>query len=209
MVFPVYMYIRFFHSHKRKLPPRPVLLNDDTQDTMADAELLALCSGRFDSHTFSVSHSRQSSDSGLQGVQELLGFRSKPAGTAGLRKLLESSSIMADGRGGGDRDGTESSFAVDSDEVLGLCSGVFPETQSQKSQVRAGRGNGLHDCSQDSESESEGGGEREGRGCGLVSWAQRQRKLTAMLGSREDDEDMPLLKKKRRRVKLGPKPTKG
>ena len=95
-------------------------------------------------------------------------------------------------------------------EAVGLCSGVFPGTQTQRRDAsRCGAEGSAR--SGESSSESEGEGEGEGEGGVVLSWAQRQKKLTTVFGRSGDpieDEDMPTLMRKRKRAMPKPKPTK-
>ena len=196
-------------------------LDEDAVDT----ELLALCSGKFETQSESLlpplhpSLSHQTSDSSsIQGVRELLGLKQQRT-TSGLSKLLGTAGLTSED--------AEKSVLGSSDmsEVLGLCSGVFPTTQTQqrdeedtvmkftkfgKNVRRNNHHPSLDHNSISSESEGEGGGEGEG----LLSWARRQKRLTDMLvrgGSREGDEEedvMPTLTRKRKRGGPKPKATK-
>ena len=93
-------------------------------------------------------------------------------------------------------------------EAVGLCSGVFPGTQTQgRDASRCGAEGSARSGESSSESEREG----EGEGGVVLSWAQRQKKLTTVFGRSSDpieDEDMPTLVRKRKRAVPKPKPTK-
>ena len=204
---------RLLHFHKQKSQRKPMasLLGEATQDGgTADAELLALCSGKFETQTDSLAPPHApptchlSDSNSVQGVRELLGLK-QPRSMAGISKLLESTSEDIE---------RSTSGSVDMNEVLGLCSGVFPPTQTQGNtdmiftkfgaNVRNGSGSLCHSSNSENE-------EEEGEGGGLLSWAQRQRKLTAMLargGNEEEEDAMPTLTRKRRRVRPKPKATK-
>ena len=181
-------------------------------DGETDPELLALCSGKFDTQSNSLlpppPHSdRHTSDS-------------HSGGGSSVKKLPVSGQLAGIGElvsRGGERDTLASG---DMSEVLGLCSGLFPATQTQREAAgKVGEkeespfvkfGADLHKTGQPpldySSSSSEGEGE------GLLSWAQRQKKLTSMLalrGDREEDDDvMPKLTHKRKRGRPRPKATK-
>ena len=202
--------------HKQKRPSRVTLLAESTQDGAADSELLALCSGNFETQSDSLladlRSQRPSDSSSFQGVRELLGV--KQPRPVGLSKLLGSTGFMS-----GDTD-KSTLGSPDMNEMLGLCSGAFPSTQTQgktdavfsKFGTSVGSGHTAQENGSSSESESEG---KEDRESDLLSWAQRQKKLTAMFaraGSGEgevDDDAMPALTRKRKRVRPKPKPTKG
>ena len=204
--------------HKQKRPSRVTLLAESTQDRAADSELLALCSGNFETQSDSLPsdlRSRRLSDSSsFQGVRELLGV--KQPRPAGLSKLLGSTGFMS-----GDTD-KSTLGSPDMNEMLGLCSGAFPSTQTQgktdaafsKFGTSVGNGHTAQENGGSSSSESESEG-KEDRESDLLSWAQRQKKLAAMFaraGSGEgevDDDAMPALTRKRKRVRPKPKPTKG
>lgn len=212
--------------HKQKQPRsltsatlmgESAVLDEDAVDT----ELLALCSGKFETQSESLlpplrpSLSHQTSDSSsIQGVRELLGLKQQRT-TSGLGKLLGTAGLTSED--------TEKSMLGSSDmsEVLGLCSGVFPTTQTQQRDqgdsvmkfTKFGKNvkKNHHHPSLDhngSSSESEGDGE----GGRLLSWAQRQRRLTDMLargGNRDEEDDvMPTLTRKRKRGRPKPKATK-
>ena len=143
----------------------------------------------------------------------------------GISKLLRSTSVTLGNAAGEEEGGTLDATKEDMSEVLGLCSGAFPQTQTQEmnktpaekmtrfKKFGAGvrvNGHPSMDYSSGSES-SEGGGE----GGGELSCEQRQRKLTSMLalggsggGGGEEEDTMPKLTRKRKR-KLAPKATKG
>lgn len=205
---------RLLHIHKERSHHKPVasLLGEASQDGgTADAELLALCSGKFETQTDSLVQphpppSWHPSDSNsVQAVRELLGLK-QPKSMAGISKLCGSTSLMSD-----NIIERSTSGSVDMNEVLGLCSGAFPATQTQGNSgpiftkfganVRNGSGS-LYNSSNSENEEEEGGG--------VLTWAQRQKKLTAMLargGNKEEEDDvMPRLTRKRRRVR--PKTTK-
>lgn len=205
---------RLLHFHKQKSQRKPLasLLGEATQDGgTADAELLALCSGKFETQTDSLAPPHApptwhlSDSNSVQGVRELLGLK-QPRSMAGISKLLGSTS---------DNIERSTSGSVDMNEVLGLCSGAFPATQTQGNsdplftKFGANVRNGSGSLCNSSNSENEEGEEEGG---GLLSWAQRQKKLTAMLargGDKEEEEDaMPTLTRKRRRVRPKPKATK-
>lgn len=206
---------RLLHVHKQKKQHKPAvnLLGEASLDgETADAELLALCSGKFETQSESLAPphpplSWHPSDSNsVQGVRELLGLKQPRSTTAGISKLLGSTSLISD-------DVERSTLgSVDMNEVLGLCSGVFPATQTQENTDKiftkfgADVRNGSLSDSSNSDIEEGDGAE----GGGLLSWAQRQKKLTAMLarGGNKDEEDdaMPPLTRKRKRVKPKPKP---
>ena len=192
---------------------------DPTQPSSA-TELLALCSGQFTAGTGggrgeeegrerernSASRERRrhlSDSSSTQGVRELLGLPIKPK-PVGISKLLAASNT--------------SSFSLNFDEsqssavdnVLELCSGVFPATQQQPLTASA------TDPVKSSKTHFPlpervgGGGGMEGEAA-ILRWAAlRQKELGARPSGYEtdsEDEDMPVLRK--RVVKLQHKPTKG
>ena len=232
---------------------------DPTQEG-SQSELLALCSGQFappdedaqlvgggNSTTyrdhFFNQEQRSLSDSSTQGVRELLGLtveskkdrngdRNKE--TDSIARLFSSIEGASKSRTSADTGfGTQTdsqSYSMQMNEVIGLCSGVFPATQlhpndSQKSRSSfklsshvssAGTSDGMSDCS---DGEGEGGEEREKRkerkmagDQALLRWAKRQRQIQLGEGSgakrrgesESEDEDMPLLKRRRFRVKHKP-----
>lgn len=115
-----------------------------------------------------------------------------------MSKLLGATSLNSED--------TKSALDSDMSEVLGLCSGVFPGTQTQgKAASYFGAEESVGSGGISSESEGEGEGNV------VLSWAQRQKKLTTVFGRSGDpieDEDMPTLVRKRKRVLPKPKPTK-
>lgn len=181
---------------------------DPTQNISSN-ELLELCSGRFDQSQNLSSHvierRRHPSDGSMQGVRELLGLplQSKPPS---ILKLL-------------DQDGENSLMKEDSqtssemNEVIGLCSGVFPTTQaSQGIKKSLDIVPGVRDGSQSRKDEITVFDHTIGDEA-VLRWAERQRKLQfkghSKSGREEDesdDEDMPVIR--RRRVKLKPRSTK-
>ena len=187
---------------------------DATQEP-SSSELLALCSGQFESQPEHCSErKRHPSDSGSsQAVRELLGLPvnitdNKPI-TVGISKLLAVNSRSGMGLNSDETQSTELS------EVIELCSGVFPTTQASTLRKRssitaptsrqsAGTSDGM---SESSESEGENA---------VLRWAQRQRELGKARNPRpsvggdlsdSEDEDMPMLAK-RKRIRRRPKPTK-
>ena len=98
----------------------------DPSQELSSSELLALCSGNFEEtqSTTAVESERRrhpSDSSSSQTVRELLGLPAKPPQRSSISKLLASSSVMS-----GNSEDTQGSCM---NEVLGLCSGVFPTTQ--------------------------------------------------------------------------------
>ena len=173
-----------------------------------DPELLALCSGKFETQLDPLPPplDRHSSDSSNISAH---GARVGPKGSARISKLLGSTGVVTQ-----DKSTLES---IDMNEVLGLCSGAFPTTQQENTSkqsplftkfgadVRGIEGHPSLDHSSSSESGGEGGE--------LLSWARRQKKLTSMLARgdhREGEEDdvMPKLTRKRKRGRPKPKATK-
>ena len=165
-------------------------------------------------------HASDSSSS--QGVRELLGLKPKPGGVSKLLAAQSGISFNSD-----------ETQHPEMSEVIGLCSGVFPSTQaastfqpgnpsctqaattfwsgnpsrSQASKQSAGTSDGMSEGSSDSEGES-----------ALLRWAQKQRdsgRPRDVLKPRDggdssdsEDEDMPVLARRRRIIKPRPKPTK-
>ena len=238
---------------------------DPTQES-SPSELLALCSGQFapdedaqlvgaTTTTTSIGTTkkeqffdRRLSDSSTQGVRELLGLTGEP--TNERSKPIDSIARLFSSF----ESGTQSCSTIDSagfssqlngqgstqqiDEVIGLCSGIFPTTQMQINQndlqktktstfkfssrvSNAGTSDGMSNRSSDEEGEErkerEGEGERREKKMtgdqALLRWAKRQRHLQERAGvsrkegeSDSDDEDMPVLK--RRRIRLKQKPSK-
>ena len=213
---------RLLHLHKQRQPrtltsalmSEPPAMDEDAVDT----ELLALCSGKFETQSeslllpFNPSLSRQTSDSSsVQGVRELLGLKQQRT-TSGLSKLLGTAGLASED--------TEKSALGSNDmsEVLGLCSGVFPTTQTQQGGdvmkfTKFGANVRKNDPHPSLDPGSSSEGEEEGGGGGLLSWARRQKRLTDMLaqgGSREGEEEdvVPVLTRKRKRGRPKPKATK-
>ena len=173
--------------------------------TGTDPELLALCSGKFESQAISDTNG-SSSEQRRGGIE-------RGMIPNGISKLLRSTSLVSGN--------TEDRSTLEStDEILGLCSGAFPRTQTQHEgniserkthftkfgvnvQVR-GKNDPPLDYSSSSDSEGEGDD-------GVLSFAQRQRRLTSMLslgGGNEGDDLMPKLTRKRKRGRPMPKATK-
>ena len=187
---------RLLHVHKPKKPqPRNSLsLLANTSLTTGDStmpdtdELLALCSGKFETQP------------GAQGVHH--------DSTSGERisELLRSTDISSRPTQNDTLDPTDT---AEMSEILGLCSGVFPETQASGSTSVPFKKFGSNVRSREKAAESES----EGEGGDVLSWAQRQRKLTSMLAlARENggEEDiMPRVMRKRKRGRPQPKATKG
>ena len=231
---------------------------DPTQEG-SPTELLALCSGQFapdeDARlvggTAATTNGREQffnrslSDSSTQGVRELLGLTAEPVGNGSkpidsIARLFssfesESQPLVSKDAGFGSQVNSLS-CTQQIDEVIGLCSGVFPTTQTQlhqkdtqqqkanvssfkfSSQVsNAGTSDGMSNESSDDEEADRGGEERETKkrkmsgDQALLRWAKRQRELEKRVGasgwegeSDSEDEDMPLLKRRRIRVKQKP-----
>ena len=171
----------------------------DNSTSVDSEELLALCSGRFVTQPGTQGFATQPGTQGVSG--------------GGLSKLLHSTSVVPHPLS--DRSTLDS---TDMSEVLGLCSGAFPTTQqnrrerSMPSEPFTKFGTDVRGCG-DGSASSESGEEGEGEGGEVLSWAQRQRKLTSMLalaGENADEEDaMPRLTRKRKRGRPKPKATKG
>ena len=226
---------------------------DPTQN-VSQSELLALCSGQFapdedaqmaggGSSTRDVffDHKRSLSDSSTQGVRELLGLtveskkdndRSKATDSiARLFSSLEGASKSHASSSAGFGTQMDTQNFTQMNEVIGLCSGVFPTTQmhmndSQKSKSsfklssRVSSADTSDGMSNHSSSDGEGKDERrEQKMAGdqaMLRWAKRQRQLQlgvdktkqggvgAAAESESEDEDMPLLKRRRIRVKQKP-----
>ena len=158
------------------LEMEPSMLDGDTHSVVDTDELLALCSGKFE--TQEVAAARR--DSG------------------GLSKLLHSTSFTSQPAEKSTLDST------DMTEVLGLCSGAFPDTQAVGGSADpfSKFGSNVRECGDDSESEGEGGE--------VLSWAERQRKLTSMLALVGEEEDViPRLARKRKRGRPQPQATRG
>ena len=227
---------------------------DPTQN-VSQSELLAVCSGQFapdedaqmagggsSARDVFFDHKRSLSDSSTQGVRELLGLTVESKKDNDRSKATDSIARLFSSLEGASKSHTSSSagFGTQMDtqnftqmnEVIGLCSGVFPTTQmhmndSQKSKSSfklssrvssAGTSDGM---SNHSSSEGEGKDERrEQKMAGdqaMLRWAKRQRQLQlgvdknkqgggggAAAESESEDEDMPLLKRRRIRVKQKP-----
>ena len=161
---------------------------DGDSSAVDSEELLALCSGRFLTQP---------------GTQ-------RPSG-GGLSKLLQSTSVTS--QPATDRSTLDS---TDMNEVLGLCSGAFPPTQgpvkSMTSEPFTKFGVGVRGCGGGDSASGESG--EEGEGGEVLSWAQRQRKLSSMLAlvgenAGEEEDAMPQLTRKRKRGRPKPKATKG
>ena len=186
---------------------------DPTQDASSN-ELLELCSGRFDQSQHPAGHMterrRHPSDGSTQGVRELLGLplQSKPPS---ILKLLDEEgrdSLMKE----------DSQNSAEMNEVIGLCSGVFPTTQVTQSSKRSLVVPSKHTVLPGTISDDSQSGE-EGRSVfkhtagdkAVLRWAKRQMKLHGHQRSKvtldSDDEDMPVIK--RRRVRLRQKPNNG
>lgn len=236
----------------------------DSTQLGSPSELLNLCSGQFTNTPGADVNSRPSAlasgtrrrhpsdSSNTQGVRELLGLSVKPrsVGISGLLSLGEDStqgsvSNHESGIGFGMASGRDFSQL---NEVIGLCSGVFPQTQAQKmSSEQSAKSNELfpskkstcgtsdgHTSDSSCEDEptcitfqllkDESLKNDEDRDSAVLQWAEKQRQLQARridrgvgdIGERghgyygnseNEDDDMPLIK--RRRVKLKHKPTKG
>ena len=227
---------------------------DPTQDG-SPSELLALCSGQFaqdeDAQMGGASTSankgqffdRSLSDGGdTQGVRELLGLTGASKNDA--NKATDSIARLFSSFEGGTqpRASDSSTFGgqlssqnrtQEMNEVIGLCSGVFPTTQTQlpardseKSKFKfssrtsnAGTSDGMSDRSSDEEGEEKEKGETRERKMAmgdeaLLRWAKRQRHLQSGESrsqqhqgeSDSEDEDMPRIK--RRRIRLKKKPSK-
>ena len=163
---------------------------DGDSSVVDSEELLALCSGRF----FTQPGTQRPSGGGLSKLLLSTNVTSQPAATD--RSTLDS---------------------TDMNEVLGLCSGAFPPTQgpekSMTSEPFTKFGVGVRECGGGVDSASGESGE-EGEGGEVLSWAQRQRKLSSMLAlvgenAAEEDDAMPQLTRKRKRGRPKPKATKG
>lgn len=168
---------------------------DSENATVDTDELLALCSGRFE-------------------TQRPGGTQQAGRGGGGLSSLLRSTSVTS-------QPPTDKSTldSTDMNEVLGLCSGVFPTTQlpdqklTNSDQPFSKFGSDVRGCGGSASSESGEEGE-EGEGGDVLSWAQRQRKLTSMLALAgenaevEEEDAMPRLTRKRKRCRPKPKATK-
>ena len=186
-------------------------------------------------------HNRRLSDSSTQGVRELLGLTAKPTNTSSkptdtIARLFSSFEGGTQSHGSSDAgfgNQLDSQSCTQMNEVIGLCSGVFPTMQahqhlndSQKSKSsfklssrlsNAGTSDGMSNHSSDDEGGDEGE-TQDNKMAGdkaLLRWAKRQRQLQLRVGgsqkhpegeSDSEDEDMPLIK--RRRTKLKQKPSK-
>lgn len=206
-VHSVSIFCRLLHFHK----PKPsglargvsLLAESTSMEGETDPELLALCSGKFETQSNPTIHSAMATSDSYGSCAKKL-----PRQLGGLGKLVSQSA---------ERDAVG---ATDMSEVLGLCSGVFPATQTQREEKEGEKGESpfvkfgadvhhkkpLPPLDYSSDSSSEGEGE------GLLSWAKRQKKLTSMLALRgnqeEDDDIMPKLTRKRKRGRPKPKATK-
>ena len=234
---------------------------DPTQES-SPSELLALCSGQFApdedaqlvgaTTTASIGTTKEEqffdrslSDSSTQGVRELLGLTAEPTNerskpTDSIARLFSSFESGMQSCSAKDSAGFSSQLngqgsTQQIDEVIGLCSGIFPTTQMQINQndlqktktfkfssrvSNAGTSDGMSNRSSDEEGEERkerGEGERREKKMtgdqALLRWAKRQRHLQERAGvsrkegeSDSDDEDMPVLK--RRRIRLKQKPSK-
>lgn len=211
----------FSHSflclRKEKKHNSPFSAINDAVESSQDpssSELLGLCSGKFETQPFSQ-HGRYPSDHGAsQGVRELLGLpaSAKPK-PVGISNLLQS-------RSGMDLN-VEESQNSEMSEVIGLCSGVFPTARQPKSQGAGPRTQQSAGGTSDGMSGSSGSGEEsEGENL-LLRWVQRQkagskpreraaaRATGAGSLSDSEDEDMPVLTRKRRKKpRVIPKPSK-
>ena len=173
-------------------------------------------------------HRHSSDSSSVQAVRELLGLRPKLSRIdIGVSKLVGSVGLNSEE--------TKSTFeSADMSEVVGLCSGAFPSTQAQGkgnslppplphgSGKEGRRGNGTLGDRNDEKRVREEEEEKEEEGGVVLAWAQRQRKLATFFkggerrgrgggksdGSITEDEDMPILTRKRKKFKAQPKPTK-
>ena len=91
--------------------------------------------------------------------------------------------------------------------MIGLCSGVFPTTQALGHVTRP-QARGSVCGTSDGHSSDESGEETQGLGAGESGWTKRQRDLEAGQAggyygdSENEDKDMPLIKKKRVKVKI-------
>ena len=232
---------------------------DPTQD-VSQSELLALCSGQFahdedarmiggESNTRDIffNHKRNLSDSSTQGVRELLGLTTKSKKDTDRSKTTDSIARLFSSLEGASKSHASSSagFGTQTDsqnftqmnEIIGLCSGVFPTTQmnppsdSQKSKSSfklssrissAGTSDGM---SNHSSSEGEGErGEREEKRMeqkmagdqAMLRWAKRQRQLQLGVGGAKrggggedsESEDEDMPLIKRRRIRVKQRPSK-
>ena len=145
-------------------------------------ELIALCSGRFETQP-----------------------ETQRSGGGGLSKLLRSASFISQA----DKSTLDS---TDMSEVIGLCSGAFPSTQHHPRETTSEPFSkfGANVCGREVATSSGGEGEEE-EGGEVLSWTQRQRKLTSMLAlaGGEEDDAMPRLSRKRKRGRPRPKATRG
>ena len=213
-------YLRFLcirKERKHNSPPVSAIQDavDPSQLEPSSDELLALCSGQFKTQDHPPSEERKrhpSDSSSTQGVRELLGLPPIKPKPSGISKLLAAS-------GSGISLNSDATQSSEMNEVLGLCSGVFPATQSESfsfaqrkllgapSVKSAGTSDGMSDTSSE-------GGDNENT---VFRWAQRhqgirktiQKKLHPLPNrdlSDSDDDDMPVLSRKRSRPR--PKPTK-
>ena len=190
---------------------------DPSQPEPSSTELLALCSGQFKTQDPPCGEERKrhpSDSSSTQGVRELLGLPPIKPKPSGISKLLAAS-------GSGISLNSENTQSSEMNEVLGLCSGVFPATQSESfsfvqrklvgapSVKSAGTSDGMSDTSSE--------GDNKEQENAVFRWAQRQqgtrktiqKKLRPLPNgdlSDSDDDDMPVLSRKRSRPR--PKPTK-
>jgi hypothetical protein len=231
---------------------------DPTQEGVSQSELLALCSGQFapdedaqmvggESSVRDVffSHKRSLSDGSTQGVRELLGLTVESMKDVDRSKATDSIARLFSSLEGASKSHASSDAGqmMDShnftqmNEVIGLCSGVFPTTQTQhlndsqksKSSFKlssrmssAGTSDGLSNhSSSEGEREKEGGGKekrREQKMTGdqaVLRWAKRQRQLQLGVGGAKqagggdsESEDEDMPLLKKRRIRMKQKPSK-
>ena len=203
--------------HNSPVSAIPVTV-DPTQPEPSSHELLALCSGRFETqdppHPYEE-RKRHPSDSSTQGVRELLGLPPRKPKPVGISKLLATSNS---GRSLNSEDTLNSEMS----EVLGLCSGVFPTTQPSSSlffpkqkppRAPSAKSAGTSDGMSDSSSENDND---EGENA-VLRWAQKHQRIGKTVQRQprplpsgdlsDSDEDMPVLHRKRSRPH--PKLSKG
>jgi len=100
---------------KEKAPVSAIIRSlDHTQET-TPTQLLELCSGRFESQVTGHVTRQPSDSSSSQGMRDLLGLSPTPTPGPGSNGLVNTGPVRTD-------------FSQ-INEVIGLCSGVFPTTQ--------------------------------------------------------------------------------
>ena len=197
-------------KEKRHAHPSPSAIKDSLDPTQpgSPSELLNLCSGKFettqDPPTLSR-HRHPSDSSSTQGFRELLGIATKPK-PVGISGLLSNEDGRSHSEGGVGFGGSQNFSQFN--EVIGLCSGVFPTTQAPGHVTRPSQARGSVCGTSDGHSSDESGDESQGLGTTENGWTKKRRDLEAEQAggyygdSENEDEDMPLIKKKKVKVKI-------